>query len=68
MHESAPELLTVHEVAERLRCSPDTVRRRIAAEELKAVRTGHGPRTPLRVRADELRTFIYGPEDECRHE
>jgi excisionase family DNA binding protein len=67
LHEAAPELLTVHEVAERLRCSEDTVRRRIAAAELPAVRTGLGPRTPLRVKASVLDQFIYSdPEDPCR--
>jgi excisionase family DNA binding protein len=60
LHEAAPELLTVREVAERLRCSEDTVRRRVAAGELPAVRTGAGPRTPLRVKATVLDQFIYG--------
>lgn len=64
---AGPELLTVHEVAELLRCSEDTVRRRIGSGELPAVRTGTGPRTPLRVKATVLDQFIYGDqEDRCR--
>jgi excisionase family DNA binding protein len=38
---AAPDrLLTIHEAAERLNVSPITVRRRIAAGELEAVRNG----------------------------
>lgn len=40
------ELLTIREVAELLRVSPITVRRRIADGQLKAVRVGKGIRVP----------------------
>ncbi|MCC6830386.1 MAG: excisionase family DNA-binding protein [Thermoleophilia bacterium] len=36
------ELLTVREVAGRLRCSEETVRRMIARSDLAAVRVGRG--------------------------
>jgi len=55
-------LMTVHEVAERLRVSPPTVYRRIAAGELPAVRLGAGPRAPLRVDDQELRAWLYARE------
>ena len=54
--------MTVHEVAERLRVSPPTVYRRIAAGELPAVRLGAGPRAPLRVDDQELRAWLYARE------
>ena len=50
-------LLTVAEVAERLRCSEPTVRRRIHEGELPAHRLGEG-RSGLRVRAGELETWL----------
>jgi len=51
------ELLTVAEVARRLRQSQDTIRRKIAAGELEAVRLGeHGPlRVPEEALAAHLR-------------
>jgi excisionase family DNA binding protein len=59
-----PELLTVREAAELLKVSPDTIRRRVAAAELPAYRTGSGPRCPLRIKAGDLDSYIFG-EDEC---
>jgi excisionase family DNA binding protein len=50
-------LLTVAEAARRLRLSEKTVRRRIRAGELPALRLGDG-RAPLRVSADELDAWI----------
>jgi excisionase family DNA binding protein len=50
-------LLTVAEVAERLRCSEPTVRRRIRDGELPAHRLGEG-RSALRVRENELEAWL----------
>jgi excisionase family DNA binding protein len=50
---SVAELKTVAEVSRRLRLSPDTVRRKIAAGELRAVRIG-GEHGPLRIPADAV--------------
>lgn len=55
----APQLLTVREVADRLKLSEKSVRRRIASGELPAVRLG-GRGTQLRVDERELDHFIYG--------
>ena len=60
---SRPALPTVAEVAERLRVSEKTVRRLIAAGLLPAVRLG-GPRTAIRVAADELERWLYAEETE----
>ena len=51
------DYLTVAEVAEELRCSVATVKRRIHSGELPAVQLG-GPRSPLRVRRDELEEWL----------
>jgi excisionase family DNA binding protein len=51
-------LLTVAEVARLARLSERTVRRRIAAGELPAVRLGTGSRAPVRIGADELAAFV----------
>jgi hypothetical protein len=53
---TVPALLSVATVARILDCSPQTVRRRIAAGELAAV-TEHGR---LMVRGDDLRAYIDG--------
>jgi excisionase family DNA binding protein len=53
-----PRLLTVREVALALRQSERTVRDKIAAGDLAAVRIGSGPRAPIRVDAGELERFI----------
>jgi hypothetical protein len=47
-------------VAERLRYSLSGVRAKIARDEIPAVQLG-GPGTALRVPADELEHFVYGP-------
>ena len=65
LQDAAPRLLTVAEAAEILRVSEDTIRRRVAAAELPAYRTGSGPRCPLRIKAGDLSHYIFG-EDECR--
>ena len=51
-------LLTVDEVAARLRLSPQTVYRRIDAGELEAVQLGRGPKAPLRVRVGAVDQFL----------
>ena len=51
-------LLTVDEVAERLRISKSSVYRRIEAGELPAVRLGTRARAPLRVHARELEHWL----------
>ncbi|MBV9322816.1 MAG: helix-turn-helix domain-containing protein [Chloroflexi bacterium] len=58
-------LLTVREVAERVRSSPETVRRWIRSGRLRAVRPG-GTRLGYRVPESEVQRFIAlptAPED-----
>ncbi len=52
------ELLTVQEVAGVLRLHPLSVRRRIAAGDLGAIRLGYTTRAPVRVTSDELARYI----------
>ena len=52
----APLLLTVSEVADRLRLSPRSVERAIAAGELNAVRVGRS----RRVAPEDLCTYVEG--------
>ena len=52
-------LLTVKEVALTPRQSERTVREKIAAGDLAAVRIGSGPKAPIRVDAVELERFIH---------
>ncbi len=54
-------LLTVAEVAERLRCSEPTVRRRIREGQIPAVKLGHG-RSVIRIDAAELNNWLYQRE------
>jgi excisionase family DNA binding protein len=54
-------LLTVGEVALKLRQSERTVRDKIACGDLPALRVGSGPRAPIRVPADELDAWLYRP-------
>ncbi|HEY1296398.1 MAG TPA: helix-turn-helix domain-containing protein [Chloroflexota bacterium] len=53
-------LLTVREVAERVRSSPETVRRWIRSGRLRAVRPG-GSKLGYRVPESELHRFIALP-------
>ena len=53
------QLLTVGEVALRLRQSPRSVRDKIAAGEIPAVKIGSGPRAPIRVDAAELEAWLF---------
>jgi excisionase family DNA binding protein len=56
------ELLRVPEVAERLRCTDEVVRRKIRSGELPGLRLGSGRRAPLRVERGELDAWL-----ESRH-
>ena len=56
--QSEGRLLTVDEVAEQLRVSPQTVYRRIGAGELEALQIGSGPKAPIRVRAGAVARFL----------
>jgi excisionase family DNA binding protein len=51
-------LLTVPEVADRLNVSVRTVKRRIQAGELPAVRVGSSPQAPVRIDPIELEAFV----------
>jgi len=53
------QLLTVGEVALRLRQSPRSVRDKIAAGTIPAVKIGSGPRAPIRVDAGELEAWLF---------
>lgn len=51
------ELLTVHEAAEALRSTPQTIRRMLADGRLRGVRLG-GPKLGWRIESCELAAFI----------
>jgi excisionase family DNA binding protein len=55
--DNQPELLTVSEVAQLLRCSRDTVRRLVAAGELTAVRNP-GRNSRLRIHRSSVRQYL----------
>jgi len=57
------EYLTIQEVAEELRCSEPTVRRRIRAGELPAVRFG-GPGSPVRIPRAGLEAWLWSEPSE----
>ena len=56
--ESGGGLLTVAEVAQQLRCSEPTVRRRVRDGQIPAVKLGHG-RSIIRIDAAELTDWLY---------
>lgn len=59
MSERFPAYLTVAQAAEALQLSPDTVRRLIAAGDLKAFRIGpRGRRRPIRVDGASLAALL----------
>ena len=60
-------LLTPKELALAWRQSPGTIRRKIAAGEIPAVRLGTGPRPPIRIPVDELERWLHKPRKENRH-
>ncbi len=62
-----PALLTVPEVAARLRVSRASVYRRIAAGELPVHRLGSGPRAPLRVDGAELLDWLCARHEPPAH-
>ena len=64
-HDPARPLLTVSEVADRLRVSVKTVRRRIESGELPAVRIGTGIRAPVRVDGDALDALLHPARTEA---
>lgn len=55
---SRDELLTVPEVAERLKLAPRTIRKWIAAGELPATRLGAGDKRPVRVSLAALDQYV----------
>lgn len=59
----AQKLLTVPEVAERLRLSRWSVYRMIEAGVLPAVRVSAAPNGPLRVSEQELDGWLYGDDE-----
>jgi excisionase family DNA binding protein len=59
---SRPELLTVGEVAQLLRCSEETVRRRIREGSLPAYHLG-APGSAIRIPRAELLRWLRGTED-----
>ncbi len=59
------QLLTVEEVAQRLKMHPETVRRWIRDGQLHAIRFGTGKRASLRIRESEVERFLANQE---RHE
>jgi excisionase family DNA binding protein len=61
-------LLTVSEVADRLSVSIRTVRRRIEAGEIRAVRLGSGPQPPVRIDPAELESWLAAHERSPRKE
>jgi excisionase family DNA binding protein len=56
----APHLLSLAEVAQRLGCSTQTVRRRVRAGQLPAIRLGPDWRHPLRVNEAEFEAWLEG--------
>ncbi|MBI2755658.1 MAG: helix-turn-helix domain-containing protein [Chloroflexi bacterium] len=58
---SEGRLLTVHEAAERIRSSPETVRRWIRQGKLSAVRPG-GAKLGYRITEAEIERFLTPPQ------
>lgn len=57
-------LLTVPEVAERLRLSVWTIYRLVEAEKLPAIRIGSGSRAPIRIDEAELDAWLRAEPEE----
>jgi excisionase family DNA binding protein len=60
------DLLTVREAAARLGQGESTIRRKIAAGEILAVRLGQGTKAPLRVPSAWLKTWLFSCPAESR--
>lgn len=65
MSVTTSEYLTIQEVAEELRCSEPTVRRRIRAGEIPAVRLG-GQGSGVRVPRAGLEAWLWSGGEETR--
>lgn len=61
------QLLTVSEVADRLRLSERTIRRRVALGHLDALRLGPGSAAPLRFDEEALERFVR-PAESAGHD
>lgn len=61
--EATRRLLTVAEVADRLRCSRQTIWRRVHDGSLPGIRLG-GPGSSIRIREDELSDWLYAEPEE----
>jgi excisionase family DNA binding protein len=59
------QLLTVRDVAQRLKVHERSVRRLIASGQLPAVKLGEGRTSPVRVDEAELRSWLYGQPDDA---
>ena len=57
-NEKRRALLTVPQAAERLAQGVSTIRRKISAGELPAIRLGTGPQAPVRIDAEELERWL----------
>jgi excisionase family DNA binding protein len=62
MLREADKLLTIGEVALRLRQAETTVRRKISQGDIPAVKIGVGSHAPIRVSAAELERWLYGDD------
>jgi excisionase family DNA binding protein len=61
---TAPELLTIAEAAQRVRCCERTIRRAIESGALRAgrVRAGRLSRGAVRIRPADLEAWLFGEE------
>jgi excisionase family DNA binding protein len=62
------QLLTVDEVARRLRQSPRVVRDKVNAGLIPSIRIGDGPRAPIRISSAELERWLLRSRDELEVE
>jgi excisionase family DNA binding protein len=58
--QSSAPLLTVDEVAQVVRCHPITVRRAVAAGDLRAGHIGHGPKAQMRIAPADVAHWLAG--------
>ena len=58
INQSSPPLLSLREVAAELRCSIDSVRRRVRAGQLPAYRIGENPSARIRVSRQDLDAYL----------